>query len=927
VNNKKWSNILASTIVLSTVFSPLAASAEAPAGSQVVTSKGDALQQARELGLLVGDPNGELRPNDRLTRMELAKIFCSLFQLEVEAAQTPAFSDVAANDWGFNYVETVRKAGLMQGDGTSFRPNDLITREELAVVLVRGLGLDAAGKGSQLSAADKAQISGWAQDAVQTVLELGLMQASGDSFAPQQALNRHEIAVVAVGVIDRPSGQVQVSAGTLTIAGISYQVSEALQGLLSANNSAVLQNAKFELERDGYKIIGIKNLELQQQEGVLDAGGSVLTGNLSVKGSVTLKNVTVKGKLQVTGNGNAPAQVILENAALTSVEANNSQITARGTTQVADAVVKGAASITVEGNASFDKLRLADGSGEVQLKGTVKNVVLEGATHAKITLLKGAKIQDLTLPAGFVTKDLFNQYDAIKSNIPLVNGSTNVDLIVSSPRDEEAQANRTALLAKIAEAMALNNVAVVGSTPGTYPQAALDAFVQAIANALEVSKKPNLSQAQVNAAVVTLQQAIVTFKASVNQEAEDVTGALRTAIAAAEALKADAVVGTTAGTYPQNAVDAFTQAIADAQAVADQPGTTQEQADAAVVALQQATESFKASVNQDAGDVTGALRTAIAAAEALKANAPVGNTTGKYPLSAVDIFTQAIADAQAVADQAGTTQEQADAAAEALAQAVAAFQQAKLAPLTVELNPAAQFPMNSNLPGTSGDVVLQSTDPGFPAYNKRSIKNLIQIKRGSEVETFKYKAGTNTYEIDNANGEAIAELTLGSNSNLVTLSAAQNGVNVHPLDEATETSEVSLQFTVMEDQTLVGNLALAIRFDETAPQVTGATYADSQFELTTNEPILLPMGNIPDVQVEFAADGDFETNAPVVLVKQTDYSFAAGSGNQLLITLTDAGKAQLSVQQGSKFRFKIQGYTDFANNAINSTFVLGVDQL
>jgi hypothetical protein len=844
LDNPKWSKILVSTIVLTTVFSPLAAVATTPIGTQVATTSGDAIQQARELGLLVGDPNGDIRTSDRLTRMELAKIFCSLFQLKVESGQASSFSDVTSDDWGLNYIEAAHRAGLMNGDGNAFRPNDFITREEMAVALVRGLGLDSTGKGSQLALADKAQISTWAQDAVQTVLELGLMQKSGDTFLPQQALVRQEVATVAVGVVDRPTGKVKVSAGTLTVAGISYQVSESLQGLLNVNNAAVLQNAKFELERDGYKIVGIKNLELQQQEGMLDAGNNVLNGNLSVKGSVTLKNLAAKGKVQVMGTADAQAHVILENATLSSVEAKDSQITARGTTYVADVVVKGGASITVEGNASFDQLRLAEGSGEVQLKGTLKNVVLEGSAHSKITLLEGAAIQNLTLPAGFATKDLFNQYDAVKSSIPMVNGSANPDLIVSSPGESVEHADRTALIAKIAEATALKNAAVVGTTPDTYPQAAMDAFVQAIAHATAMTKKWNASQSQVDAAVVTLQQAIVTFKVS---------------------------------------------------------------------------------VNQDAGDVTGALLAAITAAEALKGGSLVGNTTGKYPQSAVDALTQAIADAHEIADQEGTTQEEADTATDTLAQAVLKFQKACIVPLTVSLSPNAQFIMNSNLPGTAADVVISTSDMGPTVYNKRNIKNLIQIKRGTEEETFKYKPGTNTFEVDNAKGEEIAELSLSS-SDIITLSSAPDGVNVHALDEVTEASEVSLLFTVKEDLKVVGNLALPIHFDETAPQLTAGSYANNQFSLTTSEPIQNAIGINPSVIVEFAADGNFDT-PPLLLENNKDYYVKDPNGDQLVIVLTDAGKMKLAVQQGSKFRFTVQDYTDAATNALNSAFVVDVDQL
>ncbi|PWK04936.1 S-layer homology domain-containing protein [Tumebacillus permanentifrigoris] len=845
MSHKKWSKLLASTIVLSSVFSPLAAVATTPtAGAQVATGLEDALQQARELGLLVGDPNGEIRPNDHLTRMELAKIFCSLFQLNIEQVQSPSFADVSSNDWGLNYIEAVRKAGLMTGDGRTFRPNDLITREEMAVVLVRGLGLDAQGAGSQLKIADKSEISTWAQDAVQTVLDLGLMQASGNTFSPQQALIRQEVATVAVGVVDRPTGHVHVADGTVTIAGISYQVSESLQGLLSSTNSDVLQHARFELERDGYKIIGIKRLELQQQEGVLDAKNNVLSGSLVLKGSVTLKNLTAKGTVQVTGTAAQQGHVILENTTLASVAAKDAQVTARGTTKIADTVVNGKASITVEGNASIDKLQLAEGAGEVQLKGKLLNVVLQGNAHAKITLLDGASIQNLTLPAGVATRDLFNQYDAIKASIPMVNGSTNVDLrvyVTSNP--PQVQVDRAALNLKIITATAFKNAAEVGTTPGTVPQAAYDALVQAIADATAVQNNATATQTQVDAAVTTLEQAIATFQASINQ-----------------------------------------------------------------------------------GVNTQALLAKIADATAVLGSAVVGNTTGTYPQSAIDVLTQAIATAQGFADQVDATQEQVDSAAIALTVAVTQFQQAQLAPLTVTLTEGARLDINSALGGTSGDVVLTDTQQvPFYQYNKRNIKNLIQIKRGAEVENIKYVPGTTTFEVDNAQNEKIAELSLASSTDLIQLAAATSGVNLHPQPDLTEATSGNLVFTVTEAGQVAGQQTLSFRPDETAPVLTGATYANDLFTFTASEGLatfMIP----PVIQVEASTKGDFLDT--ISLVSGSDYSLVGGAVNsQFQIRLTGTGKSKLTIQQGSKFRFTINGYYDFANNAMNTSYLVDVDQL
>jgi len=82
--------------------------------------------------------------------------------------------------------------------------------------------------------------------------------------------------------------------------------------------------------------------------------------------------------------------------------------------------------------------------------------------------------------------------------------------------------------------------------------------------------------------------------------------ALAEAIASAQALADDAVVGTQAGQYPQAAIDALKEAIVAATAVKDNAGATQTQVNAAVDALHAAVETFKAAVVKEASaDLNG----------------------------------------------------------------------------------------------------------------------------------------------------------------------------------------------------------------------------------------------------------------------------------------------------------------------------------
>ncbi|HWI66606.1 MAG TPA: S-layer homology domain-containing protein, partial [Symbiobacteriaceae bacterium] len=87
------------------------------------------------LGLMKGDPDGKFRPEDPISRAEVATIavrFKHLFPTE-----GIAFADTAGH-WGVGYVKAAADAGLMNGypDGT-FRPSNAISRAEFVTVINR----------------------------------------------------------------------------------------------------------------------------------------------------------------------------------------------------------------------------------------------------------------------------------------------------------------------------------------------------------------------------------------------------------------------------------------------------------------------------------------------------------------------------------------------------------------------------------------------------------------------------------------------------------------------------------------------------------------------------------------------------------------------------------------------------------------------
>ncbi|MGA9525477.1 MAG: S-layer homology domain-containing protein [Myxococcaceae bacterium] len=95
------------------------------------------IAMAKALGITSGYADGTFKPNNVLTRVELVSLLVRALGVPLANPATPSFSDVKKTDWFYQVVETGRARGLLSGytDGT-FRPNNSVTRAELAAFLV-----------------------------------------------------------------------------------------------------------------------------------------------------------------------------------------------------------------------------------------------------------------------------------------------------------------------------------------------------------------------------------------------------------------------------------------------------------------------------------------------------------------------------------------------------------------------------------------------------------------------------------------------------------------------------------------------------------------------------------------------------------------------------------------------------------------------
>ena len=162
-----------------------------------------AIRAASAKHLMNGMPDGSFAPGKAVTRAQLVAMVTRA--LGLEASRGAPFKDVDADSWYAEAVAAAFEAGIASGISRDrFGPNEPITREEAAVILVRAheLRFGEIPVSSGHAYEDSDRISPWAREAVAKAREIGLMVGKGsDRFDPQGLLTRAEGARLIVNFI------------------------------------------------------------------------------------------------------------------------------------------------------------------------------------------------------------------------------------------------------------------------------------------------------------------------------------------------------------------------------------------------------------------------------------------------------------------------------------------------------------------------------------------------------------------------------------------------------------------------------------------------------------------------------------------------------------------------------------------------------
>lgn len=328
----------------------------------------EALSSAVQNGILRGE-NQHLYPAQNLTRAEMAAIINRVFGAE-EQADIARFTDVQTSDWFYADLAKAVGMGTFVGDGSLMNPNQVMSRQDVMLVLARALKLDTADTSNLNAYTDCAQIADYAKGAVAAMLKAGYISGFTDqTFRPQDSLTREQMAQILYNIFEK---YINVS-GTYTG------------------------------DQSGNVIVNVPGVTLKDTT----IAGDLIIGDGVGNGTVTLDNVTVQGRVLVRGGGENSLRIV-----------NNSNVGSVIVTKSASGKLR----ILSSDGARVDMVYVDDGQDTLILEGTFKNVAVESDNemvlkNAVVTQLSvNVAAANITIESGSVSNTVIGE-DASKAEL------------------------------------------------------------------------------------------------------------------------------------------------------------------------------------------------------------------------------------------------------------------------------------------------------------------------------------------------------------------------------------------------------------------------------------------------------------------------------------------------------------------------------
>ncbi|MGN0162422.1 MAG: S-layer homology domain-containing protein [Candidatus Ornithomonoglobus sp.] len=188
---------------------------------------GAALENAVKNGIMDGYDDNTIKPDDHITRAEMAAMITRCFGAEAEE-DISGFTDVSEEAWYYSAMSRAVAMGAFEGDGDRLSPEDNITFQEVYAVMARVFSMEPADESVLDSIADAELLSDWARQYGAMMVGNGYWGSGSNGLRPGDYITRGEFAVLMNNIVsvyvDEPGsffnetgGNIMVRAGGVTI--------------------------------------------------------------------------------------------------------------------------------------------------------------------------------------------------------------------------------------------------------------------------------------------------------------------------------------------------------------------------------------------------------------------------------------------------------------------------------------------------------------------------------------------------------------------------------------------------------------------------------------------------------------------------------------------------------------------------------------
>ena len=229
-------------------------------------------------GIISGYTDNSFKPNENMTRAELVTVLNRLLGNTVQ--NTKYVPDINAKDWFYADIRKGIESGVIKGDIDGYvRPNDLVTREEAILMIQRAL-VPIKSKYVIDGYKDFEELSAWSKDAVAAFLKNGYITGYADnSIKPKNNITRAEVVKIIDNIIDvyatfgvfsgQVHGNVIVYGKDVTLKNITIDgdliITEGTEGRVNLENIIIegdlITRVKINTPRKNFKLKG-KYLDL-----------------------------------------------------------------------------------------------------------------------------------------------------------------------------------------------------------------------------------------------------------------------------------------------------------------------------------------------------------------------------------------------------------------------------------------------------------------------------------------------------------------------------------------------------------------------------------------------------------------------------------------------------------------------------------------